>query len=240
MKIPFWATIFTLIASMILISLSIWQVHRMNWKHDLLVRVGKEMAKDAGQFPLDPAVDITEDILKRGYLEGEYIHNKAIKIEGKVLLGNSGHHLVTPFKMSPQYGGGIVFVERGWVPQGIDVMNPTIEKPVGVIRIMGTMRPKPEYNSFVPENNPSEDRWYKIVPEEIAAAKGIDNFHTNIFQKEGFKTRKINKIPVSRGAGTVTISNGHAGYAVFWFAMFLAIWVVYILRFIAPQLRKDF
>jgi len=239
MKIPFWATVFTLIASIILVSLSMWQVYRMNWKHDLIVKVSKEMNKKPAEFPLDPSIDIEEDIIKRGYLEGEYMHEKAIRIESKMLRGVAGYSLVTPFKMS-QYDGKVVFVDRGWIPKGMDIMHADIDKPTGLMRIVGALRPQPEYNSFMPENNPSEDLWYKIVPKEIAAAKGIEEYYTNIFYKEGAKTREITSLPVHRGAGAIKIPNGHAGYAVFWFAMFVAIWVVYILRFIAPQLRKDF
>jgi cytochrome oxidase assembly protein ShyY1 len=38
----------------------------------------------------------------------------------------------------------------------------------------------------------------------------------------------------------VSINNNHAGYALFWFVMAIAMVVIYGLRFIAPQFRKKF
>ncbi len=239
MKIPFWATVLTLLASIVLFSLGTWQMHRMAWKNTLLQTIARELSKDPKSEVLDPDADLSTVIIKRGVLQGEFLHEKAVRIESQVMRGQTGYNLVTPFKLS-NHNGKVIFVNRGWIPLSMEVMDGQIEKPQGEVRLIGALRSKSDYNSFVPENKPEEDVWYRIEPKEIAAVKGIDAYYTNIFHKEGVKKRGLPDLPIARGAGDIGISNNHAGYVLFWFTMSFAVWVIYFLRFIAPQLRKDF
>tara|TARA_R110001592_G_scaffold29350_10_gene106665 strand:- start:47249 stop:47965 length:717 start_codon:yes stop_codon:yes gene_type:complete len=237
MKIPFWATVLTLICVIILCSLGAWQIKRLAWKQTLLSRIQAEYGLDSASVELDPGLDLSGILLKRGYLEGVYMHDKALMIQARTYKGHPGYHLITPFKMA-NFEGKVVFVNRGWVPLGIGATDDLIQKPKGLIRITGMLRQVPKSNSFVPQN--MQDQWYRIEPEEFARAKGVDAYYTNIFYKENRQdVRGTPTLPIAVGS-TIQVHNNHAGYALFWFVMAMAMVVVYILRFLAPQFRKKF
>ena len=239
LRIPFWATFYTVIALIILISLGVWQVKRLTWKADILSRIDAEYAVDASSVAIDPSVDLSVDIIKRGYLKGRFLHDKAILIQSRVYKGNQGYHLVTPFEMV-DFNNRVVFVNRGWVPLGMDIMNKDIYKPEGLIMITGFLRRPFDGNKFIPENIVDKAQWYSIKPDEIAKAKGISQFYSNIFYKDGFnKTRGVSDIPIAAST-KVNIANNHAGYALFWFLMAFVLTVIYFLKFIAPQFRVQF
>ena len=240
MKLPFWATIYAMIGLIVLCSLGMWQMKRLAWKTDLVNRIKEELQIDSATVSIDPATDLSEILLKRGYLKGEFLHDKSILIQARTYQSHSGYHLITPFKMA-DYNDKVVFVNRGWIPIQFTPEDGQVLKPKGLMMITGTLRPSPEYNRFVPKNNPAEDQWYRIEPKEIANTHGIDNFYSvNIFYKELRDAKRgIPDFPVPP-AVKININNNHAGYALFWFVMAITLVVVYVLRFISPQFRKTF
>lgn len=239
MKLPFWATIFTITGVIILCGLGMWQIKRLAWKNNLLDRIRAEYRVDSAAVDLDPSIDLSEKLFKRGFLKGEFVHEKAILIEARTYKGNPGYHMITPFKMM-DYKDKIVFVNRGWVPMGFEVMSEYIKKPQGLVMITGALRPSPESNGFVPKNIIDQDQWYQIKPEEIAKAKGFNDFYSNIFYKEvRGKKRGVPDLPIPQDT-KININNNHAAYALFWFIMAMAMVIIYGLRFIAPQFRKQF
>jgi len=239
LRIPLWATFYTVIALIILISLGVWQVKRLAWKNDILSRIDAEFAVDARSVAIDPSVDLSVDLIKKGYLKGRFLHDKAILIQSRVYKGYQGHHLITPFEMV-DFNDRVVFVNRGWVPLGIDVMNKDIDKPEGLIMITGFLRRPFDGNKFTPENIADKDQWYSIKPDEIAKAKGISKFYSNVFYKGALnKTRGVQDMPIAAST-KIKITNNHAGYALFWFLMALVLTVIYLLKFIAPQFRVQF
>lgn len=240
MKLPFWATIFTIISVMVLCGLGIWQMQRLAWKNDLFSRIKAEFVIDAATVNIDPSVDLSEALVKRGFLKGVYVHEDAILIQARTYKGQQGYHLVTPFRLT-DHDNKTIFVNRGWIPLVLGPMSAEIKKPLGVIRITGVLRPTTEYNSFVPQNDPDKDQWYRVNPAEIAKAKNVSSFYkSNIFYKDlRAKKRGVPDLPIPQGA-EISVSNNHAGYALFWFVMAIAMVVIYGLRFIAPQFRTKF
>ncbi len=240
MKLPFWATIFTITGVIILCALGSWQVKRLVWKTNLVERIKAEVTIDSSAVAIAPEDDLSEILLKRGFLKGEFLHDKTILIQARTYKSHPGYHIITPFKMA-DYNDKVMFVNRGWIPVELTFEDDIVIKPRGLIMITGALRPAPEYNRFVPQNSPSEDQWYRISPQEIAEAYDIKDFYSkNIFYKELRNIKRgIPDMPVP-AAIEVSINNNHAGYALFWFAMAITLAVIYGLRFIAPQFRKKF
>ncbi len=163
MKLPFWATIFTITGVIILCALGSWQVKRLIWKTNLIERIQAEVTIDSSAVAIAPEDDLSEMLLKRGFLKGEFLHDKTILIQARTYKGHPGYHIITPFKMA-DYNDKIMFVNRGWIPVELTFEDDIVIKPRGLIMITGALRPAPEYNSFIPKNSPSEDQWYRISP----------------------------------------------------------------------------
>ncbi len=239
LRIPFWATFYTVIALIIFIGLGISQVKKFHWKQNILDHLRIEYAVDASKVSIDPSIDLSTDIIKKGFLKGRFLHDKAILIQSRTYKGYQGYHLITPFEMV-DLNNRVVFVNRGWVPLGMSIMDNAINKPEGLIMITGYLRQSSNDNNFVPDNIPDKNQWYSINPEEIAKAKGIDSFYNNVFYKSFRRVERVNNnlpIPVST---YVNINNNHAGYALFWFLMAIVLFVIYMLKFITPQYIKQF
>ncbi len=225
---------------MIFISLGVWQLKRLAWKQDILTRLQAQYVVDARSVAIDPSVDLSTDIIKKGYLKGRFLHDKAILVNSVEYKGMQGYYLITPFEMV-DFDNKVVFVNRGWVPLGIEgVMDNNIYKPDGIIMITGYLRHIFDNNGFTQRSILGKDILYNINLNEIAKAKGIDRYYYNIFNKGLYKrVRKDLKIPIAVET-KINISNNHAGYALFWFLMAIILMVIYFLKFIAPQLKLNF
>ena len=93
MKLPFWATILTALGVVVLCGLGLWQSERLEWKKALLERIDEEYAVNASSAALDPSVDLQDAIIKRGFLEGRYLHDLAVLIQPRTYEGKPGYHL---------------------------------------------------------------------------------------------------------------------------------------------------
>ena len=230
MKLPFWATILTALGVVVLCGLGLWQSERLEWKKALLERIDEEYAVNASSAALDPSVDLQDAIIKRGFLEGRYLHDLAVLIQPRTYEGKPGYHIVTPFKMNNREN--VIFVNRGWIPIGEDI---EIQKPQGFVKIIGLLRQASLYNGFVPHNEPQNDQWYRVDPMEIAKIKNIDSYYMNIFYDEGGgAVPDMMKYPVP-STSHVQLNNNHAQYMAFWFFMAVVLVGVYCVRFLLPQ-----
>ncbi len=221
-KFPVFALTCFLAAMATLLSLGTWQLHRLEWKNHLVAALDAEYAKDAGRTNLKPA-DIRGDFLFRhGTLRGTYDYTKEILIGPRIHDEQSGYHVLTPLKLSD---GSVILVNRGWVPAGW--REPPRNRSATVTGLL--RRPDPR-NMFTPANVPAKDQWYSAGMAEIAAAKNIKNLSPYILYSEGKGTAP----PLPQGLKPA-LRNQHLSYALFWFTMAAALFVVFILRF-----RKEY
>ena len=243
MKIPFWGTILTIISVIILCKLGFWQLDRLQWKTKMLNAIKTEYARNAAQTPLSNA-DLAADIkFKRGYMIGEYDHEKEILIQSQTNKGMLGYHLLSPFYLFPENKNeskAVILVNRGWIPINREMPeNGKIERPENTIKITGMLKKPPAYNMFVPENNPDQDIWYRIDLSQIAKSKEIKEFIPYIFHIETESQNEQSgntRYPVAT-AIKQRINNNHAQYALFWFSMSAVMIIIYILRFFYSDLK---
>ena len=227
MKIPLWATFFTVIAVFILIGLGIWQLHRLEWKEALLLDLEKEYALNAQEVSLVNADFPEKKLLLRGYLEGHFVNNKSILIEPRTMNGWVGGHLLTAFYV-PE-GDYYILVNRGWVP---DDKNAKIEKPEGHQHLIGAMRHPLHDNVFVPQNRPNQNQWYRIDIEQISTYMQINIVKDRVFYVEDDGDQE--HYPVAT-TSQIHLNNNHLNYALFWFSMAGALVVVYFFRFLKTK-----
>lgn len=219
-KLPFWGTLLTLIGLSILIALGSWQLHRLQWKENLLAQLDKAYEAPAASITPD---QLTPDLnLTRGALNGRFTPDQ-ITISARTHDGAPGYHLIAPLKLSD---GSYILVNRGWIPLNYEIKAP----PKGALTVAGLLRTPEKPNIFVPKNTPEKDQWYRIDIEQIAQHFGLESAAPLILYAETSKA----EYPIAVGTKP-SPNNNHLQYAFFWFAMAAAMALVYILKFIVKK-----
>ena len=226
MKLPFWATTLTICGIAVLCSLGVWQYQRLQWKAELLAQIDAQYAIDASRKSLSAQDFESDAFFVRGYLEGQYLHDKEIHIQPRTHKGLPGYHILTPFEFS----GGVILVNRGWIPIEQERQPDfKVKRPSAPIKIVGLLRRIEPANSFVPNNKPEKDVWYRIDFDEIAEKQNIEFVSDKILYIED--DEHDDGYPLS-AAVELRPNNNHAQYMVFWFTMAFVLAVMYLLRFI--------
>lgn len=223
-KPPFWASTLTVIGVGVLCSLGTWQLHRLEWKEDLLARIHEQ-----DQTPLTQlsATSLTpENEFLKGRLSGQYLFEKEIALQPRTNEGTPGVHIITPYILED---GNTVLINRGWAPLDYAVKTPAASPSSVDVIIRKPAKP----NIFVPKNMPEEDEWYALDIDAIATAKKIKN-RLPVLGYVLDNTDGENASYPDATALKIHINNNHLQYAFFWFAMAVVMLIVYGVRFIKP------
>ncbi len=242
MRIPFWATIFMLISVMILCALGLWQVDRLAWKQGIIAAIQEQQSIDPTQNHFTPDDLAVDHAFKRGTITGHFLHDKEIHLAPRMYDSIVGYHLFTPFKLAGDEGR-ILLVNRGWVPNTMNMPEGSvIEFPAGEVSISGTIRKPAQANAFTPENHPDDGVWYHIDLGDVSKALGLTPVFPVMFYADNSGLAGYGaddgRYPLPVLVNAIP-NNNHKQYAFFWFSMALVLVVVYGLRFIVPQLKKQ-
>ena len=144
-----------------------------------------------------------------------------------------GYWVLTPARLAD---GGIVIVNRGFVPDGRQ--NPATRaagQVTGPVRIVGSIRWPGERHWFTPADEPAKNLWFTADPQSVAAAKGIGTVAPFYVEQES---------PVPPGGLPkpgklmVTLPDNHLQYALTWFGLALGLAGVYV-AWLSRRLRGD-
>lgn len=222
----------TLIGTVILVSLGVWQVQRLQWKETLLA----QLAANAAAAPIDlgtaaQQAALGQDMeLVRVRFPAQFRHD-AWKKMISTYEGGQGWTIITP-AVTPD--GWAVIVDRGRLPgQVLD----NFDKPEGALTLEGVIRThKTGAGYFDPANDPKANLWYWWDIPAMLAASGLP---------EGVKPfpYEVQLLPSSGTAGfpkpeepKASLANNHLGYAITWFG--LAVTLVGVAGFYIHDLRK--
>lgn len=131
---PAWAVVLAAAATAAFCSLGAWQLRRGLAKERVLASLEAhavpEIALGAGSPPPDVLVP------QPARARGRYLADRQLLEDGQSRDGVPGYHVWTPL----QLGGGLVLVDRGWVPRP----PPALATPAGEVEIHGLWRRLPE------------------------------------------------------------------------------------------------
>jgi surfeit locus 1 family protein len=163
----------------VLIGLGTWQLQRKAWKEGLIAALGARLATPPVALPsaaawpsLDPqsaeyrrvAVTVAFDNAKEGLV---FAAPSAFRPD----VTSPGYWVFTPARLAD---GGVVMVNRGFVPEG---RQDPISRPEGQLsgplQIVGVMRWPDGRHWFTPNDEPAHNLWFSRDPQAIAAAKGL-------------------------------------------------------------------
>lgn len=228
---PPLASAFTALGILILISLGVWQLQRLEWKTELLANITHENTKNARTVSLsfkDISGPAESNFYKRGTVKGSFLLDREILLGPKSADGKFVNYVVTPMQID---GGGYVLVQRGWVPENFEALQ--INGSLAQLPdqwVTGFIQ-KPQFNMFMPENNPEDGFWFRLDVREIGSYLDLSPLSPYVLYAEdaSYAQQEWPKIGYFKKP---RLRNNHAGYATFWFAMATALAIVYSLKFV--------
>ena len=220
-------TLLTIVGTVVLCTLGTWQLQRMGEKHAYIGRLQEQAAGTPAPMPpsadwakLDPAaLDLTHVVAKGSYVDDRIAGVRttiAAGPPGSRQLSGFGRWVFQAFKLED---GGIILVNRGFVPEG---RLGQIGAASGPDTIKGFLRAPESRNSFTPQDLPAIREFYTRDPAAIAAALGQPPapFYLGA-AREGDGMTPPAGVDVRELIGR--IPDNHLQYALTWFGLALTL-----------------
>lgn len=222
------ATLFAFIA---LVTLGVWQLHRLEWKQELVAKIEARVAAEPISF--DEAMaryGAGEDMAYTPvYVDGAFIHEKEAHVFG-TWEAKPGYYVFTPVRSD----AGMVYVNRGFAPQAFKDATRRSEAQLAFSgRITGLFRteerPRGVSAWVTPKNLPAQNQWHVRAPALFAAYAGLEAPSAYIDSNGAENPSQWPK----GGTTRVEFNNRHMEYALTWFglaATLIGVWFFFSLR----------
>jgi len=225
-----WASVCTALAVLVLLALGTWQMQRLYWKEALIIERQARSQAPARSLP-GTFEDPSSLEFVRVRLRGAFLHEDELYVASRTFKGRVGLHVVTPFVLDD---GRVLLVNRGWVP--VDRSKPEtrlegrIEESLDleVILRRGGWR---GMDFTRPQNDPANNLWLWFDLPAMAARVQLENAVTEVYGEilpDGLGGEVPGGLPIAVGA-SIELRNDHLQYAITWYALALALLVIYII-----------
>ena len=227
----FWPSFWAALGVLLLLGLATWQVQRLHWKEGLIAE--RQAGLHAAPMPLPSSLAAARALeFHPVTAEGEFLNAQELDLHAQSLRGEQGFHIVTPLRLAD---GAILLVDRGFVPTDREApATRAAGEPQGRVRVTGLLRLPEGKGWFTPENEPQRNSWFWIDLPAMAKAAGVAPVLP--FYVDADATPNPGGWP--KGGQTITdLPNNHLQYAITWYALALALIVIYI-RFARRRLGE--
>lgn len=218
-------TLVTLLIVAVCAGLGMWQLQRLQWKEALIAQ--REAALNAAAVAPPPTLADARNLeFHRVIADGVFRNDKELQLHAIGPTGGAGYDVLTPLQ---EPGGHIVFVDRGFVPSELkDPARRIAGQQTGSVRVSGLMRLPPERkpNWFVPDNRPEQGDWFWVDLKAMTAADGFAEAAP--FYIAADATPNPGGWPKG-GVGLPALPNHHLQYAITWFSLAGAAFVIFLL-----------
>ena len=231
-----WPSLFSLVGIAVLIWLGTWQVQRLHWKEALIADLQARTSEAPMALPKS-IVDPVALEFRPVRLTGRFLHDKEMYLTGRTYKRTVGLHVITPMALDD---GRTVLVDRGWVPPQRKAPDTRAAGQVeGEITLVGPLRRGGwrGLDLFRPENQPEDNLWVWLDLPAMAAHADLAGAVTEIYVAAG-PADTPGGVPIG-GQTPVTLRNDHLQYALTWYALAVALLVIYILHQSRPIEDRD-
>ncbi|MFC4313662.1 SURF1 family protein [Steroidobacter flavus] len=202
----------------VLVSLGVWQVHRLAWKRDLIERVEQRVHAEPVAAPGReqwPNVNRANSEYLRVAVNGRYQNDKETLVQAVTERGG-GFWVLTPFVTDAGY---TVLINRGFVPLQRDPGTRAQGQIEGETRVTGLLRLTEQGGGYLRANDPTNDRWFSRDVTAIAAKRGLSDIAPYFIDAEVLEPA-VPDAPIG-GLTVIAFSNNHLQYALTWFGLAL-------------------
>jgi surfeit locus 1 family protein len=223
---------FALIAFITFVGLGTWQLQRKAWKEALIETLEQRLSAPPTDLPTRERwmkLDPTDDEFRHVKFSAVFLSvpEALVYASGSALrsdVSGPGYWVFAPARLVT---GGVVVINRGFVPEGRqDSPARLADQITGIVDMVGAMRwPQPR-GAFSPNDEPGRNLWFVRDPVAIASAKGWGDVAPFFIELESPQPPSGLPRP---GALNVNLRNEHLQYAITWYA--LAVVVVAMFSF---------
>ena len=205
-----------------LVSLGVWQLHRLAWKEAIIARI--EARIHQAPAPLPPSAqwpglkpddyDYAHVSAKGRFLpDAEVLIFRASAPRRADAEAGPGYQVLNPLQLD---GGGTVLVDRGFAPLAWKD-EPLLRRPPpsGEVEVTGLMRPPEDRNLFTPADQPDKDIWFTRDPASMAKKLGLADAAPFVIDQDAAAGESW----PHGGATELNIPNNHLSYAWTWFGL---------------------
>jgi surfeit locus 1 family protein len=219
-----------LLVFVVLIGLGTWQLQRKAWKEGLIAALEAQLAEQPVVLPGSaawPSLDQHSAEYRRVTLSIEFdTAEEALVFAAPSTfrpdVTSPGYWVFTPARLA---AGGIVMVNRGFVPEGRQDPKSRPEGQLsGPLQIVGAMRWPESRHWFTPNDEPPHNLWFSRDPRAIAAAKGLGPVAPFYIEQES--PTPPGGLP-QPGKLVVSLPDNHLQYAVTWYGLAIALAVTF-------------
>jgi len=223
-----WLGLFfpAVLAFALLIALGTWQIQRKAWKENLIAALTERLAAPATELPF-PAdwlkLDRARDEYGRVKFDATFDNGREALVFAapsafRPDVTGPGYWVFTPARLA---GGGIVMVNRGFVPDGRQDPKTRQQGAIaGPVAITGALRWPDDRHWFTPNDDPAHNLWFSRDPAAIAAAKGLNSPENPVAP---FYVEQETPVPAGGlpqpGGLKVALPDNHLQYALTWYGL---------------------
>lgn len=204
-----------------LVSLGFWQLSRGEQKRQLLTSYAERRA--AEPVPLFELLAVEDPAFRRVRLHGHFDADHSLLLDNRLHDGKVGVELLQPFL--DQASGRWLLVNRGWLPWPDRRTPAAFSTPEQSLSLDAWVYVSPGA-AFQLQADPAAARWPRLItavnPEALWAELGRSGFNHEVRQESDAGAYLTAWSVVAMGP------EKHLGYAVQWFAMALALLLLYL------------
>lgn len=210
----------TLVMSVILIGLGVWQLERKGWKENVIGMLQERLAAPATALPPSatwPQVTPEQDEFRRVSFSARFLSGKDALVYAAASamrddVAGIGYWVFTPARLAD---GRLVVVNRGFVPQDRKDKLPPVDENADV-QITGILRWPEPHTMFAPKDDPQRNLWFARDQRTIADTKGWPAVAPFFVEME--QPTPAGGWP-KPGRLKLNLPNNHLSYALTWFAL---------------------
>lgn len=234
----------------VLVTLGQWQLDRLDQRRAVNERFQERADAEAlDQRELlsisDPEPRLLE--YRRVELEGTYLADEELLLEGRAHQGQTGRHSFVPLQLED---GPLVLVRRGWVPR--EAGDPPVTEaapPEGTVRIQGYLERSVTPEGFGPRNPETGELSILQIPDVGRVAEQLPGatypmFVTLLEQQPPQEAtaaqaeQGLPALPIPAGETTFDDEGAHLNYAVQWHSFALLAGIAYAAWWV-KRLREE-
>ena len=215
-KISF--SIFVFFSIILFCSLGTWQIHRLQWKLDLISEINNGLNSE----PVFYSNTNIKNYQKVKFI-GPFDFKKQIYLYSLNIKGKPGYDIITPLKIN---SNEILLINRGWI-QKDQKNNKNINKIISN-SFEGILKKITKPNPFKPDNDIKNNIWYSLNLEDLENFTGYKLSNFVLFLQNNQNILVENKIV------SPDLPNNHLKYAITWYSVALSI-LLYFLYFRKKQ-----
>jgi surfeit locus 1 family protein len=205
-----------------------WQLHRLEWKTELLNSIKDGQTEDYIEYPFD--IKNNDFSYKKSSISGKIDQSKELHFFNINSYGQSGYNIIVPLLTK----GRTVYIDLGWTNfTDINSKEFMFRSLNGELDFKGILIYSKERRLFSPKPDIIKNNWYLMNIKEMDQFTKL-NSEKYIFRvvEQEYYLDLLNEFTA------INIPNNHLQYAITWFALAISIAAMYIIYIYKNILKR--